>query len=283
MKYLFILPGLLLVLFVVVYPTAFLYYTSLTDFRMGRPATHFIGLDNFIKVLGDPFFWNSLRATVVFALTTVPIECILGLLIAMACANIRSERLSTILRPILVFPVMLTPVVVGMIWVILFNPDYGIVNIALNMFGLTSIPFVSDPFWAPIVVALVDVWQWTPFFMLILTSGLYAIPSEYLETAKVDRLTSWMTFRYVILPFLLPLITFTLLVRLIDAFKIYDVIYIMTYGGPGISTEVLSFRIWKNMFLERSVGYAAAFSIYLLLIVVILANLLQKVIKKVMR
>ena len=256
-----ILPSLAVIFFVVIYPTAYLIYYSFTDFSLEKTTYHFVGLYNFIQMLRDPFFLNSLVVTAKFVLLTVPAECVLGLLVAICLVNIKSQRLSSILHPLSISPVVLTPVVVGMIWLIIVNPDYGLINTFLKFLRIPPIPFVSNEFWAPIIVALVDIWQWTPFFILLSVAGIYSIRREILEAAQIDGATGWTMFRNIIFPLISPLILFGLLIRLIDAFKIYDIIYIMTYGGPGITTEVLSFRIWKIAFLERNIGYASAWGI----------------------
>ena len=255
-------------------PTAYLIYYSFTDFSLEKTTYHFVGLYNFIQMLRDPFFLNSLVVTAKFVLLTVPAECVLGLLVAICLVNIKSQRLSSILHPLSISPVVLTPVVVGMIWLIIVNPDYGLINTFLKFLRIPPIPFVSNEFWAPIIVALVDIWQWTPFFILLSVAGIYSIRREILEAAQIDGATGWTMFRNIIFPLISPLILFGLLIRLIDAFKIYDIIYIMTYGGPGIATEVLSFRIWKIAFLERNIGYASAWGIFLLIIMIALSNLL---------
>jgi multiple sugar transport system permease protein len=170
-----------------------------------------------------------------------------------------------------------------MLWVIFVNPDYGLINTLLKYLKIVPISFVSDPFWAPIIVAIVDIWQWTPFFILISVAGIYSIPTEINEAAQIDGARGWKMFRHITFPLISPLLVFALLIRLIDAFKIYDIIYIMTYGGPGISTEVMSFRIWKIAFLERGIGYGSAWGIYLLLLMTILGNLLIVLMRKVRR
>ena len=280
LKWSFILPGLLIIFFVVIYPTGYLIYYSFTDYSLDKPLVKFVGIENYLKTLRDAFFVNSLYVTIRFVLMTVPIEFVLGLGLALCLTSIRNQKLLAFIQPLSVAPVMLTPVVVGMLWLILVNPDYGLVNTFLKSLRISPIPFVSDPFWAPIIVAVVDIWQWTPFFLLLSVAGIYSIRQELVEAAQIDGASGWKLFRYITFPMISPLLLFALLIRLIDAFKIYDIIYIMTYGGPGISTEVISFRIWKIAFLERNIGYASAWGIFLLIMMILLANLLIVTIRR---
>jgi len=280
-KWSFLLPGLLVIFFVVLYPTIYLLYYSFTDYSLDKPIVNFTGLDNYVKLLQDSFFSNSLYVTFRFVIMTIPVEFALGLLVALCITSIKSERISEIYYPLSVAPVMLTPVVIGMLWLILLNPDYGLLNTILKSFRIPPIAFVSDPFWAPIAVAIADIWQWTPFFIIISTAGIYSIRREIVEAAEIDGAYGWLMIRNIVLPIIKPLLIFALLIRLIDAFKIYDIIYTMTYGGPGSSTEVISFRIWKIAFLERSIGYASAWGVVLLLIMILLANILIYSIRRV--
>jgi multiple sugar transport system permease protein len=280
-KWSFLLPGLLVIFFVVLYPTIYLLYYSFTDYSLDKPIVNFTGLDNYVKLLQDSFFLNSLYVTFRFVIMTIPVEFALGLLVALCITSIKSERISEIYYPLSVAPVMLTPVVIGMLWLILLNPDYGLLNTILKSFRIPPIAFVSDPFWAPIAVAIADIWQWTPFFIIISTAGIYSIRREIVEAAEIDGAYGWLMIRNIVLPIIKPLLIFALLIRLIDAFKIYDIIYTMTYGGPGSSTEVISFRIWKIAFLERSIGYASAWGVVLLLIMILLANILIYSIRRV--
>ncbi|MEM4005227.1 MAG: sugar ABC transporter permease [Desulfurococcaceae archaeon] len=280
-KWLFILPGFLIIFFVVLYPTIYLLYYSFTDYSLDKSVISFVGIDNYVKLLQDQFFINSVYVTFRFAVMTIPIEFALGLAIALCITRIRNERIHGILYPLSIAPVMLTPVVIGMLWLILLNPDYGLLNTILKSLRIPPIAFVSDPFWAPIAVALADIWQWTPFFIMISVAGIYAIRPEIIEAAEIDGAHGLLMIKNIILPMIKPLLVFALLIRLIDVFKVYDVIYIMTYGGPGISTEVLSFRIWKIAFLERNIGYASAWGVVLLLMMIFLANVLILAIRKV--
>jgi len=280
-KLLFILPGLLIIFFVVLYPTIYLLYYSFTDYSLDKPTINFIGLGNYIKLLQDAFFLNSLYVALRFVIMTIPVEFALGLVIALCITSIRNKKVSEIYYPLSVAPVMLTPVVIGMLWLILLNPDYGLFNTILKSLKIPPIAFVSDPFWAPIAVAIADVWSWTPFFIIISTAGIYSIRREIVEAAEIDGAYGWLMVKNIVLPMIKPLLIFALIIRLIDAFKIYDIIYIMTYGGPGSSTEVISFRIWKIAFLERSIGYASAWGVTLLLIMIVLANILIYSIRRV--
>jgi len=276
--YILLLPSLVFLLLIIIYPLAYSIYLSLTDFTFGKPFTFFVGLENYQDILHNKYFYNSLMVTAKFTSLTVSTEFLLGLGIALLL--IRRFRVRAFIRTTMLAPMMITPVVVGIIWRLLFQPDFSIINYFLSVLGISGPLWLQQHGWALISVAIADIWQWTPFFILILTSGLVSLPQEPIEAAWVDGASRGQTFWYISLPLLKPLILVGLLLRIIDSFRTYDLVYVMTYGGPGVATELLSYRVWKEGFVFQRLGYAAAMSYIMVAILTILALILVKSIRR---
>jgi multiple sugar transport system permease protein len=191
--------------------------------------------------------------------------------------GLKGAKLMTIF---MIIPMMITPVVAGLLWKALYNPFYGIINYLLHFIGLQNWTWISQSKTALISVALVDVWQWTPFMILLFTAGLFGLPRAVFEAAKVDGASSFRVLRVLTLPLMKPLIQVALLIRLIDAIRIFDIIYVLTKGGPGDATESVSIHIYLRAFQELDIGYAAAVSFILLIIIVLLCKVFIGVFEK---
>jgi multiple sugar transport system permease protein len=209
-----------------------------------------------------------MRVTLIFVLGAVTLEFLLGILIFLAL-RIDVKGIS-IFRSLALVPMVVAPVAVGTIWRILYDPDYGIINYIISLLGFSPQMWLADPRMALFSVMLVDVWEWTPLIILFLLAGYQALPRDYIEAAHVDGASLIQELRYIILPLLSPIIGGILILRLIDAFKTMDTIFIMTWGGPGTATEVASVFIYKIGFRYMDVGKAAATSYILLLMISIL-------------
>ena len=221
---------------------------------------------NFTRLLSDQFFLSALAHTFVYAALALTIEFLLGLGLALLLHGaIRGRNL---FRALLLVPLMMPPVVVGVIWRLMLNANFGALNGTLKRFGINTaaLTWTASPKLAMASVIIADVWQWTPFMFLILLAGLQAIPQEPYEAALVDGSTSWQTFRYVTLPLLKPAILIALLLRTMDLLRVFDHIFILTEGGPGFATETLSLYIYRTAFRFSNFGYAAAMSFVLLLL-----------------
>ncbi|MCD6317564.1 sugar ABC transporter permease [Candidatus Aerophobetes bacterium] len=276
--YILLLPSLLFLLVIIIYPLVYSLYLSFTDFTFGKPFTFFVGLGNYQDIFHDEYFFNSLTVTAKFTFLTVSTEFILGLGVALLLTRRFKGR--TFIRTTMLAPMMITPVVVGIIWRLLFQPDFTILNYILSIFKIPGPLWLQEHNWALISVAIADIWQWTPFFILILTSGLVSLPQEPIEAAWVDGASRSQTFWYISLPLLKPLISVALLLRIIDSFRTYDLVYVMTYGGPGTATELLSYRIWKEGFVFQRLGYAAAMSYIMVFVLTILSLILIRSIRR---
>ncbi len=221
---------------------------------------------NFVRLFSDQFFIAALSHTLVFAVVALTLEFLLGL--ALAVLLNRQVRGRAFFRAGLLVPMMLPTVVVGVIWRLMLNPNFGALNGTLKGIGLntTALTWTSSPRLAMFSIIAVDVWQWTPFMFLILLAGLQAIPQEPYEAALIDGSSAWQTFRHVTLPLLKPAILVALLLRTMDLLRVFDQVFILTEGGPGFATEMISLYIYRTAFRFSDFGYAAAMSFVLLLI-----------------
>ena len=223
-------------------------------------------LQNFARLLNDQFFLSALAHTVVYAAIALTLEFLVGLALALLLdTQIRGR---SIFRALLLLPMMLPPVVVGVVWRLMLNSNFGAVNGTLKTFGIKTdaLTWTASPKLAMASVIVADVWQWTPFMFLILLAGLQAIPQEPYEAALIDGASAWQTFRHVTLPLLKPAILIALLLRTMDLLRVFDQIFILTEGGPGFATETVSLYIYRTAFRFSNFGYAAAMSFVLLAI-----------------
>jgi multiple sugar transport system permease protein len=223
-------------------------------------------LRNFSRLWADEFFLAALAHTLSYAAIALTIEFLLGLSLAVLLN--REMRGRSLFRAALLVPMMLPPVVVGVVWRLMLNPNFGAVNGTLQGLGFSTgqLTWTANPALAFFSIVMVDVWQWTPFMFLILLAGLQAIPEEPYEAALIDGSTPWQTFRHVTLPLLKPAILIALLLRTMDLLRVFDQIFILTEGGPGSATETISLYIYRTAFRFGDFGYAAAMSFILLIV-----------------
>jgi multiple sugar transport system permease protein len=180
------------------------------------------------------------------------------------------------LRTTLIIPTIMTPVVVGLIWRLMYNPDMGMLNYFLALFGFPTVNWTGMPGTALPSVIIADIWEWTPFMALIMLAGLQALPQEPFEAALVDGASAWQSFRYITLPFLAPTMLVAFLIRLMDAFKTFDLVFVLTQGGPGMSTEILNYYTYRYGFKFFHLGYASALSWLLVVVITIISMILVK-------
>jgi len=284
--YFFLLPAITLILALTIMPLIYSLYLSVTNYEMGRPhiEIRFVGLQNYIEAIMDARFLTALIRTFLFVAVVVSSEFVLGLILALALnRNFRGRNLVMIL---LTIPFMVAPVAVGFLWWTIFDTNYGPMNhLVVDILHLANnkISWTGDPNIALYSIMLVDIWQYTPFMMLILLAGLRSIPAEPYEAALIDGASGLALFRHITLPLLKPAILVSLLIRIIDSFKIYDLVYLLTYGGPGTATEVASFYIYLRGFKHFRISYAAALSYIILIISAILVTVLINIVRKGMR
>jgi multiple sugar transport system permease protein len=258
--YLLLAPTVAVLLALTIYPLIYAVKISLQGGSGNWTA------QNFIRLAGDQFFLSALAHTFVYAAVALTAEFLFGLALALL---LHSElRGRTFFRAVLLVPMMLPPVVLGVVWRLMLNANFGAVNGTLKTLGVNTeaLTWTASPKLAMASVIIADVWQWTPFMFLILLAGLQAIPQEPYEAALIDGASSWQTLVHVTLPLLKPAILIALLLRTMDLLRVFDHIFILTEGGPGFATETVSLYIYRTAFRFSNFGYAAAMSFVLLAI-----------------
>lgn len=253
------------------FPLGYAFYLSLTDYRLtSRGAPGFVGLENYFYVLTDPRMWNAFSNTGVYVVIAVALQTLLGLAIALALQKQKWARDLT--RAMLLAPMFITPIAVGLTFRFLLNDQLGALPAMLRSLGINYDFF--GPGNALFTLALMDVWQWTPFMVLLLLAGLESVPRQPLEAAKVDGASAWYTFRRVVLPLLTPVLTVAVLLRSLDALKVFEYVYATTRGGPGTETETIQYFTYQTGIQFFRLGEASAVAFVLLAIVLTLIVLL---------
>jgi multiple sugar transport system permease protein len=265
-------PAILLLLCLTIFPSIYSFVLSFGDWpTVKRNAIWtFEGLANYQRLFTDPRALNAFKVTGVFVVSTVGAETLLGLVIALLLNGQR--RGAGITRTLIMLPMMTTPVVVGLIWRLMFNTDVGWINFLFRLIGLPSLDWLGSASTGLLSVIIGEVWEWTPFVTLITLAALKAMPQDPVEAAIVDGASPWQILRFITLPYLLPTIGVCVLLRTIDSFKFFDLLYVLTGGGPGTASEVISLYTYKQGFNFFHLGYAAALSYVTLFVIVILAN-----------
>ena len=266
--YIFLAPAVIIMVIALLYPLGYMVYGSFRDWDPSQAIgeTAFIGLGNYISLWNDPNFHESLTVTLKFAITVVFIEMIVG--VGLALLLDRNLRGMSVLRTMFILPMMIAPVVVGLIWRYMYHPSIGVFNQTLEKIGLGSVDWLGQHALMSVIIA--DIWQWTPFIFILSLAALQSLPRSALEAARIDGASGWQQIIYIKLPLMMPVLIVTCLLRLIDAFKVLEVILVMTEGGPGLSTEILALRISRTATEFRELGVAAAMSNYLLMLLLIL-------------
>jgi len=257
----FVIPALILLSLVTVYPVLYVFSLSLQRRLLIFDISRFAGLDNYLFLLRDERFWNALKNTVYFSAVSVSLELILGFSIAMLLH--RSFRFRGIFRGIVLVPWAVPTVVSARMWEWMYNTDFGILNHILGV----KINWLGSPVWALYAAVFMDVWKTTPFVAILLTAGLQVIPQDLYQAAKVDGASGWAVFRRITLPLLKPVILIVLLFRTLDAFRVFDAVYVLTGGGPANTTETLSIYAYKVLFQTLQFGYGATLSVVVFLCV----------------
>ncbi len=272
-------PALVFLTVMAIGPLLFVLYGAFTRYTLAIPTpVTFNGLDNFTKVLGSSRFRSDLKVTALFGLVNVLLQILVGLALAMLLNRLRWGR--QIFVTLLLLPMIVAPIVVGFAWDLFLNPIYGPLNSALEGLGLSGHNWTGSAALALPTVMFVDSWQWFPFVMIILLAGLQAIPPRIYEAARVDGSSWTQTFRNVTLPLLLPYILVAFVLRFIDSFKIFDVLYILTKGGPGTRTENLGYYTYSLGFTQFDIGQAAALSLIQLFIVTVVTAVAIAVLRR---
>jgi multiple sugar transport system permease protein len=281
-KYIFLLPGLFVLLAILIFPIGFTVRLSLSSWDSFYPGLDFIGIDNYIRLFSDdPRFWEAFGRLAILSSVTVTLQYGLGFTLAhLVWKDIVFKRF---FRVLLLIPMMTTPVIMTVLWRTIFHESLGPINDILSFFDVTP-RWLSDETLALVTVMIVEVWQWKPFMFLLLLAGLLSLPKEPYLAAEIDGAGPFRKFVYVTFPLMAPISVGAIIIRLIEASKIMDTIFVMTSGGPGTSTETSSFYIFIKGLREFQMGYSAAMSFTYLVIMIIsltvIANILVKVFVK---
>ncbi len=267
-------PAIVLISVITIYPFVYGVYLSLCDFTL--MGVSFRGFENFLNLFRDERFLNSLKITLIFVFSVVSLEFLIGLGVAILLN--RPFRGKTVIAPLIYIPMIMAPIAVALMWRMLYSPEFGPVNFFLLSSGLISrqIAWLSESGFALLSLVIVDTWQWSPFMFLVLYAGLQSIPTELSEVAQIDGASGWKILRHVTLPLLSPFVILAFLFRLMDAFKVFDSISVLTKGGPGTSTEVVSWLSYLTGFTYFRLGYAAAMAIILYIFVMIISQVLLR-------
>ncbi len=270
---LFIIPALIILFGLSLYPILFnvnmsLHKVNMINFRSGD--WDFVGLKNYAKIFTDPLFLQSFLRTLLFMILTVVGQLLLGMVGALTLNTpLKGKGPLTIT---VLLPMMMTPIAVGLFWRMLLNNQWGIINYFLNVVGIDSIPWLADSRWAFISICSVQIWWGVSFVILVLLGGLTALSPEPFEAAEIDGATKFQSFRYITLPSLAPVISVVVMLRAIDAFREFDLIYTLTQGGPGASTRVLSLQVYLTSFESQQYSLGSAQAMVLTVITLVLAS-----------
>ena len=277
----FLLYPSVFALFVIgIFPLLFALWVSTRQYQLSRAYEphNFLGIQNYVTVLTSPEFWVALRITFTFLIIALPLQLLMGTLIAVYIYNLRSKPLSSFIRVILVLPIAVTPTITGLLGRLIFNSEFGIINYFLSFFGVAPVQWLADQRAAFIAIIFLDTWQWTPFAALVLIASLMVIPPQVLEAGRLDAGSGWNLFRYMQLPFLLPGFTALLILRTADILKMYDTVYAFSKGGPGVATELVSLYINRIGFGKTfDIGLGSAQAILLLIICIGLSRAYIKI------
>ena len=275
-----ILPGVLFLLLFYLYPLLYSLYISLHDFRLIRPdLTEFVGFRNYFEIFQDDEFLNAFFNTLIYVGIALPFELVIGLFLALALDKI--TRGKNLIRAFLIVPQFLAPLAMGFIWKFMYNDDLGIINFFLRYVGIERPPlWIADPSISLYSCIIVEIWACVPVFMLLLSAGLTTLSSEIIDAAKIDGANAYHRFRYIILPHLKPIILVTLLIRGMDSFRIFDLIYGLTQGGPALSSDVLSLYMYRAGMLDRQFGFAASAGWIMVFMMLVASYILIKVMYK---
>lgn len=259
-------PASLILVITTTFPLVYLIISSFYSKSLSNPAAdRFVGLGNYGSLLQDDRFWHSLWLSLIYTVSSVVLQVVIGLALAVAVHQIK--RGAWLLQTVAILPILIAPVVVGLIWrTLLLTPGYGVIDYFSTVVGFGSHDWLGQPTTALIFTIIMHTWQWTPFCFLVFLASLASLPTELNEAAKLDRANAWNRFRYVSLPLLRPAIAVVAIIRTVVALSAFDAILAATGGGPGTATEILNLYVYRVTFSELSIGYGSALAVVLLLV-----------------
>ena len=267
----FVIPALVVVGAVIVFPWAFTLWMSVNAWTLGGDVS-FVGFENYARLASDVRFWESLGHTLSYTLLSVIAPLILGTFAAVLFDS--KMPLRGVLRAIFVMPMMATPVAIALVWTMMFNPSLGVLNYLLSVVGLPEQSWIYDQSTVIPSLVLVETWQWTPLVMLIVLGGLASLPSEPYESAEIDGANTWQKFRFITLPLITPFMMVAVIIRSIDALKSFDIIFAMTQGGPGTASETINIYLYNVAFSYYDIGYGSAIAVIFFVVIIVLSLVL---------
>src|ERR1700748_2025273 len=267
----FVLPALIVVLAVIVFPWVFTIWMSLQEWKVGSPTT-FVGLSNYLRMPNDPRFVEATWHTLVYTFLSVLLPLVFGTFAAVVFHQKFPMR--GILRGIFIMPMMATPVAIALIWTMIFNPQLGVLNYLLSLVGIPAQLWVFHPATVIPSLVLVETWQWSPLVMLIVLGGIAALPTEPYDSAQLDGAGMWQMFRYITLPLIMPFIVIAAMIRTIDAVKSFDIIFAITQGRPGSASATINLYLYSVAFVYYDLGYGSAIAVIFFVLIVLLAAIL---------
>lgn len=271
--WIFLLPTILFLMVTAFIPLLYSLWLSFYKYKINMPNTVpvFIGIENYLRMFSDRIFIRSTYNTFIFATVSVLLEIIIGMVLAMLISG-ESKR-ERIMRSLLMVPMIMAPVAAGTMWRMMLDSSTGIVNYFVGLVGLPKIGWLGHPILAFVAIVIVNVWQVVPWTAIVITSGLKSISQDSIHSALVDGASSWHIFKKIVLPFLKPLLIIAFLIRFIDAFKVFDTVYVMTGGGPGMATEMLPNYIFNQGLNYFDAGYSAALAVSFIIFMAFISSI----------
>lgn len=279
-KRLFVLPTIILLICINIFPLFWSLILSFADYSAVRPHVegvnpNWIGGQNYKEVLLDKHIWEYFTITAKYVIMAVAGEFLVGFGLALLLN--REFKAKGLITTLILIPMMMSMAIVGLFWRLLYNPGWGIIN---YMLGLKDFVWLANAKVALIAVAITDIWMWAPFTMLLSLAGLSAIPDYLYEAAEIDRASWWFKFRRITLPLVTPLLLIALIFRTMEAFKMFDIAFVMTGGGPGTSTEVIAINLYRLAFAQWNTGKASAFAYIILIMIIAISNIYIRYLNK---
>lgn len=261
----FVVPALVIVVAVIVFPWVFTLWMSVNEWHLGGEKS-FVGFANFLRLASDARFWQSMGHTLVYTLLSVVAPLFLGTIAALVFDTKLPMR--GLLRGIFVMPMMATPVAVALVWTMMYHPQLGVLNYLLSLVGIGPQEWIFNQNTVIPSLVLVETWQWTPLVMLIVLGGLAAMPRDPFESAEIDGANGWQKFRYITFPMILPFMMVAVIIRSIDALKSFDIIFAMTQGGPGTASETINIYLYNVAFAYYDIGYGSAIAVVFFIVII---------------
>ena len=271
--WMFAVPAAAIVLLVILFPWLFTLFMSVHDWKV-TGDTPYVGLANYVKMFTDERFQQAVVRTLIFTLASVVAPLLLGVWAAVCFSS--PFRLRGLARTLFVLPMMATPVAISLVWTMMFHPQLGVLNYLLTSVGLPPSTWVYDASTVIPTLVMVETWQWTPLVMLIVLGGIASLPTDPYEAAILDGASGWQMFRHITLPLVWPFMMVAAVIRLIDALKTFDTIYVITLGGPGTSSETLNILLYQTAFAYYDLGYGSAMVVVFFVLILAISLLLLK-------